>query len=56
VSIKDVNGQTAASELSVVPACQDSTSRCACECNQEYVLGAECPAVPTPHTTCDALR
>jgi hypothetical protein len=54
VSIKDANGQMAASELSVVPTCQDGTSRCACECNLDYVLGAECPATPTPHTTCDA--
>jgi hypothetical protein len=56
VSVKDANGQMASSEISVVPTCQDGTSRCACECNQDYVLGADCPAVPTPHTTCAALR
>jgi hypothetical protein len=54
VSIEDADGQKAAGSITVVPTCLDSGSRCACECNLDYVVGAECPAVPTPHTTCDA--
>ena len=52
VAIEDGAGQTATTSLTVVPSCQDGTSRCACECSHDYVLGGDCPATPTPHTTC----
>jgi hypothetical protein len=52
VLVEDAAGQKASSELTVVPTCLDSTSRCTCECNHDYVLGADCPAVESPHTTC----
>ena len=54
VSIEDAAGQKATSSLTVVPTCLDGTSRCACECSHDYVIGADCPAVQTPHTTCGA--
>ena len=52
VAVEDAAGQKAAGSISVVPTCLDDTSRCTCECNHDYVVGADCPAVETPHTTC----
>jgi hypothetical protein len=52
VSIEDAAGQKATSSLTVVPTCMDGASRCACECNHDYVLGGDCAPVQTPHVTC----
>jgi hypothetical protein len=52
VAIEDAAGQKAESSLTVVPTCPDGTSRCACECNHDYVVGRECATTQTPHTTC----
>ncbi len=52
VAIDDGDGHKAESSLTVVPSCLDGTSRCACECNHDYVVGADCSLAQTTHTTC----
>ena len=52
VSVEDTDGQKATTSLTVVPTCPTETSRCPCECDRDYVLGADCPTVVVPHGTC----
>jgi hypothetical protein len=53
VSVEDTAGQKATAEVTVVPTCPTEASRCTCECDRDYVVGAECPVIVTPHGTCN---
>lgn len=52
VTIEDSADHSASSTITLVPTCPGGPSRCPCECDAEYTLGKECPAVDTPHATC----
>ena len=43
VTVDDIDGKTASQDIELVPTCPADDPRCACECDQDYVVGAACP-------------